>query len=283
MSPFGNFKLSSVSGGRFRIDGGTMFGVVPKALWARVLPPDENNNIPQDTNCLLVQTGTQNVLIDTGYGSKIPPKQRAIFAIEPGEPLVENLRTLGVAPEQIDVVILTHLHFDHAGGATRLDENGQLVDTFPNARYIVQKREWEIAVAQLPELVAAYPLENILPLENTGRLTFIDGDVEIIPGFRALVTGGHTAAHMSVVIASAGQTAVYLADICPSQHHLRSLWCMSYEVDLLQVRRYKPKILGQIADNGWLALFDHDPTHVAALLARDPHKEFVVTQAFETL
>ncbi len=283
MTPLGQFTLSIVSGGTFRVDGGTMFGVVPKSLWARAIPPDENNNIPQATNCLLVQTGTQNVLIDTGYGGKIPSKQRAIFAIEAGDPISESLRAVGIAPEHIDIVILTHLHFDHAGGATRLDEQGRLVDTFPNARYIVQKGEWDIATARLPELVNAYPLENFLPLEQTGRLSFIDGNVEMLPGFRALVTGGHTAHHMAVVIESAGATAVYLADICPTQHHLRALWCLSYDVDPLQVRRIKPKLLGEIADRGWLAIFDHDPTHAAARLARDAKKEFHIAEAFETL
>jgi len=279
----GSVTLTTISGGRFRLDAGSMFGVVPKLLWSKVCPPDENNTILYGTNCVLVHDGRRNILIDTGYGSKLSSRQREVFAGEAGDPLLASLAAHGLSAEQIDTVILSHLHFDHAGGSTRYDENGTLVSTFPRATYIAQKLEWEIATAELPELRGAYPLENLLPLREAGQLQLVDGDVELLPGMRAIVTGGHTAGQMAVVIESEGDTALFLADVCPTWRHLRTLWCMAYDVDLLQTRRIKPKLLGQIADNNWLALCDHDADHAAARIARDDRQDFVVTEAIVAL
>ena len=279
----GNFQITTISGGRFLIDGGTMFGVVPKALWSQVISADVQNRIAQTTNCVLVDTGEHKVLIDTGYGSKLPEKQRKILCSEPDDPLLASLQRRGISVEEIGTVVLSHLHFDHAGGATQRTSDGQLAPTFANAQYIVQRKEWEIATAELPELRSAYPLDNLLPLQEAGCLRFIDGDVEILPGMRSLVTGGHTAAHQALIIESDGETAVYLADLCPTWRHLPTLWCMSYDVDLLQTRCKKPELLGQIADNDWLALSDHDPDHAAARLQRDEKRDFTVAEAFDEL
>jgi glyoxylase-like metal-dependent hydrolase (beta-lactamase superfamily II) len=279
----GQFELTTISGGRFRIDGGTMFGVVPKLLWHRKFPADEQNCIPQATNCVLVRTGRNTVLIDTGYGSKLSEKERKIFGSEAGDPLVASLDEQGCSVEEIDTVVLSHLHFDHAGGATRWNDDGELVPTFPNAEYFSQKVEWEIATSQTPELKGAYPPDNLSPLEASGQLRLIDGDVEIVPGIRAVVTGGHTRGHMAVVIGSGPETALFLGDICPSTRHLRPLWCMAYDVDLLQTRRVKAELLEQIADNGWLALFDHDPDHAAGRIERGEKRELVVAGALNVL
>jgi glyoxylase-like metal-dependent hydrolase (beta-lactamase superfamily II) len=279
----GEFQLTTVSGGRFRTDGGSMFGVVPKVLWSKVFPADERNLIAQATNCVLVQTPKQNILIDTGYGSKLSEKERNIHATESDNPLGSSLDAIGLSVDQVDLVILSHLHFDHAGGATRSGPEGQFVPEFPNATYVVQREEWEIATAEVPELRIAYPQDNLLPLQEAGQLRLIDGDVEIIPGVRSIVTGGHTAGHAAILLESRGEAAVYLADICPTTRHLHSLWCMAYDVDLLQTRRFKPKILGEIADNGWLALFDHDPDHAAARICRDEKREFAVSESIDRL
>lgn len=283
MHQIGNFRLTTISGGRFVIDGGTMFGVVPKSMWSKVFPADGQNNILQETNCLLVQTGEQNILIDTGYGSKLPPKQREIFAVEEGDPLVRNLNAVGMSAEDIDLVILSHLHFDHAGGATQIDADGLLAPTFPNARHIAQRREWMTATANLPELRGAYPQDNLLPLAEHEVLDFIDGNVEIVPGIRSLVTGGHTAAHMAIVIDGGATGAVYLGDLCPTSRHLPTLWGIAYDVDVLQLRRKKPEILGMIADRGWWALWDHDPDHAAGKIVRDDRRDFVMTEGLVSL
>jgi len=259
-----------------------MFGVVPKALWSRLIPVDEYNCIPQATNCVLLQTGRQNVLIDTGYGSKLRDKERTLLRADSGNPIVDNLQAKELSPDDIDLVVLSHLHFDHAGGGIRLAD-GKLVTTFPRAEYVVQRLEWEIATAGYPELRAAYPQENIAPLKDSGQLRLVDGDVDIIPGIHARITGGHTNGQQALFIESEGQTAVYLADACPTWRHLPSLWCMSYDMDLLQARRIKPILLGEIADRGWLALSDHDPDHAAARLVRDPDREFAVKEAIREL
>jgi glyoxylase-like metal-dependent hydrolase (beta-lactamase superfamily II) len=277
----GQFDVTTVSGGRFRPDGGTMFGVVPKVLWSKLIEVDAHNCIAQATNCVLVQTGRQKILIDTGYGPKIPEKERAILGADPGNPIVTSLAAQGVKPEDIDVVILSHLHFDHAGGGIRLDED-RLVTTFPNAEYVVQRLEWEIATAGYPELRAAYPQENIVPLEASGQLRLVDGDIDIVAGIHARITGGHTDGQMALFIYSGGQTAVYLADACPTWRHLPTLWCMSYDMDLLQSRRIKPVLLSEIVEQGWWALSDHDPDHAAARLITDPKREFAVAEALTT-
>jgi glyoxylase-like metal-dependent hydrolase (beta-lactamase superfamily II) len=260
-----------------------MFGVVPKALWNRVFPADENNNIAQATNCVLVQTGSKNILIDTGYGSKLPERQRKTLAAEEGDPLLASLSALKLSAEDIDVVVLSHLHFDHAGGATRINESGELVPSFANAEYVAVRREWVNATANFPELAGAYPQDNLLPLATAGQLRLLDGNAEIMPGLRFFITGGHTEGHAVVVMESQGQTAVYLADLCPSTRHFPSRWGMAYDVNMLETRRQRPEWLGQIADRHWLALFDHDPDHAAAYLERDDQRDFRIREAFAEL
>ena len=280
---FGELELQTVSGGKFRIDGGTMFGVVPKVLWTKVCPCAEDNTIAQNTNCVLVRSESKIVLIDTGYGSKLSEKQRRVFQAEEGDPLLRSLQARGLTANDVDVVILSHLHFDHAGGATRLNDQGELVPTFPRAEYVAQRLEWVTATAGFPELRGAYPQENLLPLMDSGRLRLIDGNVEIVPGIHAWVTGGHTQGHSAIVIRSGGETAVYLGDLCPTSGHLPMAWGMSYDVDTLQLRRKKPEVLGRIADENWLALFDHDSAVAAARLSRDDRRDFTVSESFANL
>jgi glyoxylase-like metal-dependent hydrolase (beta-lactamase superfamily II) len=272
----GRFELTTISGGRMKADGGTMFGVVPRVLWTRVMPADDENMIAQNTNCVLVRTGSKTILIDTGYGPKLSPRDRRNHRAEEGEPLLASLAAKGIAADQIDMVILSHLHFDHAGGATRLDESGKLVPTFPRAEYVAQRLEWAIATAGFPELRAAYPQDNLWPLEESGQLRLIDGDVEITPGIRGLITGGHTEGHMALYIESDGQTAVYLGDTCPTWRHLPMLWCMGFDLDVMRLRRVKPKLFGEIADRAWWALSDHDPDFAAVKLVREEKREFAI-------
>ncbi|MCH7686984.1 MAG: MBL fold metallo-hydrolase, partial [Planctomycetes bacterium] len=225
----------------------------------------------------------RNILVDTGYGSKFTEKQRKIFESQEGDPLVENLQSAGLSVEDIDTVILSHLHFDHAGGATQQNEDGTLTPTFPNAEYVAQRLEWVTATAGFPELRGAYPQDNLLPLKDSGQLRLVDGNVELVPGIRAVVTGGHTKGHSAIVIESDGETAVYLGDLCPTTRHLPSLWGMAYDVDTLELRRNKPQLLGQIADTNCWALFDHDPDHAAAKLLRDSKRDFTISDTLERL
>lgn len=277
----GQFRLQIVSGGRFKMDGGTMFGVVPKALWSRYAEPDDQNLIQKTTNCLFVDTGRNKVLIDTGYGSKLPEKERTILESEPGSPLIGSLMQIGVSCDEIDTVIFSHLHFDHAGGGTEHDADAKLKPTFPNAEYVVQRREWMLGTAELPELRGAYPLENLLPLQSADCLRLIDGDVEIVPGIRSIVTGGHTPAHQALLVESSDDVGVYLGELCPTAGHLPIRWGMSYDLDVLQVRRMKSELLGMIADRGWLAFFDHDPQTFHARLRRDEKRDFEIVHLSE--
>ncbi len=274
----GNLDISIVSGGRFWIDGGGMFGVVPRVLWERVFPPDEKHRIPQETNCLLVRDGERNVLIDTGYGPKLPDKQRRNFGAQDGEPLIENLAAQGLTRDDIDVVIFSHLHFDHAGGATRYDEDGSLIPAFPNAEYVAQRREWVIATAGYPELRGAYPQENLLPLRESGQLRLIDGDVEIVPGIRAQVTGGHTEGHQVLIVESESDSAVFLGDICSTSRHLPILWCLAFDVHMQQTRRAKAAVLEQIVQTNAIAVFDHDPDTGAARLKPDDRRDYAIAE-----
>lgn len=279
----GSIELTTVSGGVCHLDAGTLYGVVPRVLWERKTPADEKNRIPQQTNCVLAQMDSRNVLIDTGYGSKLPEKQRKNLSSEPGDPLVRNLAEVGLSPEDIDMVVFSHLHFDHAGGATKINDAGEVVPAFPNAEYVAQRREWVIATSELPELRGAYPQENLWPLHASGQLRLIDGNVEILSGLRAIVTGGHTEGHQALVFESGDETAVFLGDICGTRAHLPVLWCMAYDTNLLQTRRIKADLLGEIADSNWLALLDHDPEYAAIRLNRDDRADFVASELIETL
>lgn len=260
-----------------------MFGVVPRPLWTRYITPDEQGRIAQRTSCVLVRTGRENVLIDTGYGNKLTDKEQRHLSSQPGEPLADNLQSLGLTRDDVDLVILSHLHFDHAGGATRIDDTGRIVPAFPKATYVVQRQEWATATAEYPELRAAYHLPNFVPLKESGQLRLIDGNVEIIPGMRSWVTGGHTEAHQAIVIQSGDEGSIYLGDVCPTFRHLPTLWCIAYDLELLKLRRIKPEVLGTVADRGWWALCDHDPDHAAAKLRRDDKRDFAVTESLAVL
>jgi len=270
----GDIQVTFVSGGSLRIDGGNMFGVVPRVMWEREAPPDAQHRIPLETNCMLIRTPDSLGLIDTGYGSKAPAKFRQRHSLDDGTSLVKNLAAIGVKPDDITWLILTHLHFDHAGGATFRDANGQLRPTFPRARHIVQRAEWDDAVSNLPELAGAYYPDDFIPLQKADLVDLIDGDAEVAPGIHTQLTGGHTRGHQLVRIESAGDSAVCLADICPTIAHLRTFWTMAYDQYLLTVRRIKPAILNDIVDHRRVALFSHDPCITAALLSRHSENEW---------
>jgi glyoxylase-like metal-dependent hydrolase (beta-lactamase superfamily II) len=254
----GEIEFEVISGGRFRLDGGGMFGVIPKALWSRVVTPDERNRIELDTNCVLVRTGEEVLLIDTGNGPKMSDKERAIFALALGEELLDNLAARGVRPEDITTVLLSHLHMDHCGGASRR-AGDEVIAAFPRARYVVQRQEWDDAVANRSHMRVSYRMENLAPLERSGRLQFLDGDAVVAPGIRVHVTGGHTRAHQCVFLESGGETAWFAGDICPTPHHFRGPYTMAYDMEPYESMQAKSRLLAQAADENWLMIFDHEP------------------------
>jgi glyoxylase-like metal-dependent hydrolase (beta-lactamase superfamily II) len=268
--------LDIVSGGTFRIDGGVMFGVVPKSLWQGVVKPDDQNRVLCATSCILARDGHQTVLVDTGYGGKFGPLDRKFYALEPGEPLLENLEARQVPAESIDTVVLSHLHFDHVGGATRTDNTRRLVPTFPRARHLIGRLEWEDALSRAPELDMAYRPDELLALQESRSMELYEDGAEVVPGLRARLTGGHTRGHMALLFESRGEAALLIGDICPSTAHVRRMWCLAYDLFPLQTRQIKPQLLGEAADAGWWVFWAHDPQVAASRVERDAKREFVL-------
>lgn len=273
----GAWQLDTVDGGDLALDGGVVFGIVPKVLWQKIALPDENNRLRLRNSCLLARDGRHTVLIDTGYGGKYAPIDRRFYEMEEGEPLARSLASLGVEYDEIDTVVFSHLHFDHAGGASR-KEGRRVVLSFPKARHVIGRQEWEDATGRLPELERAYPQEHITPLA-AANLELIPGDCQILPGLRAVLTGGHTRGHLALVFESEGQTAVVIGDICPTVHHLRRSWCLSYDTCVVETRRVKPRLLAAAAQDNWWLHLPHDPTYAAIRVAAHRQREFEVVES----
>jgi len=257
----GGFRIHALEAGLQRLDGGAMFGVVPKPLWERRIPADERNRIPLAMRCLLVETPDALVLIDTGAGNKESEKFHQIYGLEnAGTPtrLEDAIRDAGFAPDDVDVVISTHLHFDHAGGNTYRDEEGQVRIAFPRATYYVQRGEWEYAHWTNERIRASYLPDNFDPVERAGKFVFLEGEAEVVPGIRVVPTPGHTPHHQSVLIESEGLRACFLADLIPTAAHLPLPWIMGYDVEPLVTLESKRAILERARREDWLLIFEHD-------------------------
>ncbi|TWT34282.1 MBL fold metallo-hydrolase [Blastopirellula retiformator] len=273
----GDWRVDLVSGGRFLHDGGILYGVVPKAIWEKMTPADPQNRVPLGMHCVVARNQTHTVLIDAGHGDKLSPLDRKSYSLEPGWPLLTDLARLGIAPEDVDVVILSHLHWDHAGGATsRID--GQMKSTFPKATYYVQRQEWTDATSGALEVSGGYQDDDYLPLASEGRLMLVDGSHEIIPGVRTILTGGHTLGHQAVEITSNGQGLVFLGDVAPTVAHIRRMWCTSYDLDLPQSRRVKLELFGHAADRGYWVVWNHDCYNPISRIERHPRREFAAVE-----
>lgn len=279
----GDWQLRTVSGGLFSIDGGAMFGLVPRTLWGNVAVPDALNRVRCASRCVLASNGRQNVLVDSGYGGKYGSLDRKFYAMESGEPLVESLAALDLTPDDIDLVVLSHLHFDHVGGCTRYDEHRRLVTTFPRARHFIGRMEWEDATSGAAELQSAYRAENLQPLEASGRIVLIDDNAEIMPGLWVQVTGGHTRGHLALRFESADQAALFLSDLCPTTAHVRQMWHTAYDTYPMDTRRRKPQILAEAAQGNWWILWYHDCEVAASRLRPHPRREFLIVDPLPSL
>ena len=268
---FGDFAIFLLSDGTFWLDGGAMFGVVPKAIWNRLNPADEANRIELGLSCLLIQAASRNVLVDTGIGDKYDEKFKERFNVQRSPGLIGALKGMGLTPEDIDLVINTHLHFDHAGGNTRLVE-GKPVPTFPRARYVIQRGEWEEAINPNERTRASYLEENLAPIQEAGLLELIEGDRELLPGVRTIVTGGHTRDHQMVLLESQGKRALYLGDLIPTTSHIRTPYVMGYDLYPLDTMREKKKVLNEALDGHWLLIFEHDPKVGMGYLSQEGSK-----------
>ena len=262
----GNFELTAVSDGLYRLDGGAFFGVVPKSLWSKKVTPDENNIVPVGLNSVLVRTGDHTLLIETGIGNKMPDRLVKIF----GQPvqLLDNLAAAGVAPDDIDIVINTHLHFDHCGWNTVL-RDGRAVATFPKAKYYAPEGEWQHGRLQLERDAISYMSDNYDPLIKTGQMTLLRGDQEIVPGISVKVFPGHTEHMQAVIIESGGQTACYISDLIPTSMHLDLTWVMAFDLFPLQTIDSRKQYYARAIPEKWLTIFTHDPAIPWAYVGKD--------------
>ena len=263
----GDLKLTVVSDGGFKLDGGAMFGVVPKPLWEKKKPADERNRIQMATNCLLVERGQDLLLIDTGIGDKHDARFADIFGLEGGERLPASIERAGYELGDVSHVLATHLHFDHCGWNTRRDGD-RLVPTFPAARYIMSRGEVEHADAPNPRDRASYLPENWRPLFDAGVVELFDREVEAVPGVRAVEVPGHNA-NMCIVLLDGGgeeHRAVFWADLIPTTAHLGYPWIMGYDLYPLDTLANKQRWIPRAAAGGWLSIFEHESGHPLARL-----------------
>jgi glyoxylase-like metal-dependent hydrolase (beta-lactamase superfamily II) len=251
----GDFELTILSDGIYHNDGGAMFGVIPKPMWEKRATPDERNRIRLGTNSLLVRTGEHNVLIDTGIGSKLSDKRRTIYDHEPR--LLESFAEAGVSPDEIDIVINTHLHFDHCGWNTYY-KDGKPAPTFPRARYYVQEGELQHAHEQHERDRVSYMTDNYDPLVASGQMQLLRGDAEIAPGVSVKVYPGHTRDLQAVILRSGGQVACYASDLVPDTQHLEPMWVLGYDLYPLQSIDNKHRFYDVAIPENWLVVFTHD-------------------------
>jgi len=238
-----------------------MFGVVPKTLWEKKCPADARNRIKLALNSLLIRTPGAVVLVETGIGSKLGSKLSDVYCVEQDPGLLGSLGRLGFAPEEVDFVINTHLHFDHCGGNTVRNENGEIVPAFPRARYIIQKGEWEWALNPHEREKGSYQAENFRPLADTGLLQLVDGGSQVTAGVEVMLAPGHTARHQCVKVKSGGKTLVYLGDLVPTSAHIALAYGMSYDLHPLENLESKRTLYEQALAEDWTLAFVHDPGH----------------------
>lgn len=262
---FGDLEFLLLNDGTLRLDGGAMFGVVPKPMWEKKSRADERNRVLLSMNSLLIRAAGKTILVETGAGDKWDAKKRDIYALEGSPRFPDQLAAHGVKPENVDIVINTHLHFDHCGWNTSI-VNGKARPTFPNARYVVQKKDFEHAKNPTERDRASFLLENYLPVEEAGQWWLLEGDAEIAPGVTVFTVPGHTHAMQCVKLTGGGKTAVFLADLVPTTAHLPLAWIMGFDLFPLTTLENKRKWLPQIEKNGWLVLFAHDSAVRAAYL-----------------
>jgi glyoxylase-like metal-dependent hydrolase (beta-lactamase superfamily II) len=260
----GELEFWLLTDGTFRLDGGAMFGVIPRPIWERVAPPDDRNRILMAMNSLLIRTAGKWILVETGAGDKLDAKRLDIFAFE-GARLPEKLTAHGVSPEKIDIVINTHLHFDHCGWNTKIVD-GIAVPAFPNAQYIVQRGELEHAKAPTERDRATYFPHNYEPMEKSRQWSLLEADAEIVPGLELIRMPGHNRDMMCVRLTGGGKTVFFTSDLIPTAAHLSYPWIMGYDLYPLTTLENKKKWLPQAAREGWLVIFGHEAKTPAGYL-----------------
>ena len=272
----GAFRIHALQAGLQRLDGGAMFGVVPKNLWERKIPADDRNRIPLGMRCLLIEHPDALVLVDTGLGDKETEKFLGIYGVENsavgsvGPTQLESaLAEAGFSADDVTLVINSHLHFDHAGGNTRRSVDGVPVLAFPSARYVARRGEWEWAHHTNERTAASYFPHNYEPVQAAGRLELIDEDREVLPGISLRRTPGHTPHHQGILVESGGERLFYLADLAPTVAHVPLPWIMGYDVEPLVTLETKRRVWAEAAVERWTVMFEHDATHAFGRIVTD--------------
>lgn len=279
-------KLTLIPTGYFKLDGGAMFGIVPKRLWQRLNPPDANNLCTWALRCLLIQTNGRNILVDCGLGDKQDAKWRSFFEPHGEDHLLGSLAANGLRPEDITDVFLTHLHFDHCGGAVKFDEHKRLVPTFPAATYWTNEVHWQWALEPNERERASFLKENFVPLQACGVLQFIDVQkdmVEWLPGLHVKFVYGHTEAMMTLHIADDNRQYIYCADLMPSSFHLGMPYVMAYDIRPLITLEEKEWLLETAIEKQWALIFEHDPVSACATLSTDERGRVIAGETFPQL
>ncbi|MBI1884048.1 MAG: MBL fold metallo-hydrolase [Chlamydiae bacterium] len=253
----GKFDIQVVSDGNFLLDGGTMFGMLPRAIWSKFITVDQNNMFPWATHCLLVSDGKKKILIETGVGSKLNEKKRQIYGRSSENKFQKNLKLLGVSFDEIDYVVTTHLHMDHCGGFTD-EENEKLKPRFPKAKYLIQKKEWNAATHPNRLTRGTYWVENFLPVFKAGQVEWLEGDAEIFPGIKVFLTGAHSEGHQVIQISSQGKTLFCPGDLIPSHWHLRQTCVCAYDLSPVGVMQEKTRWLERVMKENWILHSYHD-------------------------
>jgi glyoxylase-like metal-dependent hydrolase (beta-lactamase superfamily II) len=261
----GDFDVYSFVESRMHLDGGAMFGVIPKKLWTREMPCDENNLIALDLNLLLVKAHGRNILVDTGCGDVGSAKERKIYGLSGSTDMERHLATAGVGPDEIDAVLLSHMHFDHSGGGLKRARDGTVVTRFGRARYVVNAREWHDATHPDERTTATYIPEYMRAYADSGQVDTVEGETEWLPGITLSHTGGHTAGHQAIVLRSGKHSLGYFADIFPTHTHLKPAWVAAVDTHPLDSMKAKKRILRECVESGTIVAFDHD---LALKLAR---------------
>ncbi len=270
----GDLELVTLSDGFIHLDGGAMFGVVPRTLWEQRLPPDERHRIPLGMRPLIVR-GEETMIIDAGCGDKMDAKSADIYGLERAYHLDHALAEAGLAADDIDIVLASHLHFDHVGGFTAKTEDGRIVPRFPRARYIAHRLEWEDARHPHERNRASYLQENFVPLAEADVLTLVDDGAEVMPGVRLRRSGGHTNHHQVVMIESGGKTAVFTADMYPTSVHVPDPWVMGYDLYPMDTLRFKRAFAREAIEREYVVFFEHDPSIAAGIIREKDGKRTV--------
>ena len=270
----GSFELMAFSDGTYPLDGGAFFGVVPKIMWSRKMESDDKNFVSAGLNSLLIRTGKETVLVETGMGNKLSERMRKFYT-QPAK-LIDSLAEGGLAPEDIDIVINSHLHFDHCGWNTVRDAGGKIVPTFPRAKYYAPQGEWQYARKPSERDAISYIRENYDPLVASGQMTLLKGGEEIVPGISVQTFRGHTAHMQGIMVQSQGKTACYISDLMPTTAHIDLTWGMSFDLYPLDTIESKKRYYAQAIPEQWLTVFTHDPKTPWGYIEKDELGKMVI-------